>query len=202
MVANDLIDPEAPEASLLLLKPTMQVKHGGGQKMVVGDRTYKQFRHFIDDYAAIVQAKYTSSEQLPEQSEEVSVVMDIWFKIEGVPAEVDQMLLQVDIHRWTESGWSEHRVATSDRPVFGKENLWQHSLSLTARRGTKWADEIRSGQLSPGRYLAKIYIDQGGKLQRDFTIELGEEEFVGQVEIESAWPAGYGQMTAVQFPVE
>ena len=78
----------------------------------------------------------------------------------------------------------------------------QHSLSLTAPRGSQWADEIRSEQLPPGRYLVKLYIDQAGKLQEDFTAELGENEFVGQVEFESRWPVGYGRMTVVKFPVK
>ena len=102
----------------------------------------------------------------------------------------------------TDSGWTEFRVATSDRPVFGKRNLWQHSLSLTAPRGNKWADEIKSQRLPPGRYLVKLYIDQTGKLEKDLTADLGEDEFVGQVEVESRWPAGYGRMTVVKFPVE
>jgi hypothetical protein len=105
------------------MKPTMQVEHGGGQKMVVGDRSHKQFRRFIDDYAATVQGKYTKADQLPGQSDEVSVVTDIWFKIEGVPAKYDKMLLQADLYRQTDSGWTDYRVATSDRPVFGPKAI-------------------------------------------------------------------------------
>ena len=202
MVENDLIDAIDPEKSLLLMKPTLQVEHEGGQKMVVGDRSYKQFRRFIDDYAAMANGKYTKTDQLPAKSSEVSVVTDIWFKIEGVPAKYDKMLLQADLYRWADSGWSEFRVAASDRPVFGKGNLWQHSLSLTAPRDSKWAEEIESKRLPPGRYMVKLYIDQAGKLQKDFTAELGEEEFVGQVEFESRWPDGYGRMTVVKFPVD
>lgn len=202
MIDEGLIDPKEPEKSLLLMKPTMQVEHSGGQKMVVGDRSYKQFRRFIDDYAAIVKGKYTQSEQLPQPSDEVSAVTDIWFKIEGVPAKYDKMLLQVDLYRQTDSGWSEYRVATSDRPVFGKGNLWQHSLGLTAPRGSKWAKDMQAKRLPPGRYLVKLYIDQTGKLEKDFTAELGAEDLVGQVEVESRWPAGYGRMTVVHFPNE
>lgn len=200
MFEAGLIDTNEPEKSLLLMKPTMQIEHGGGQKMVVGDRTYKQFSRFIDDYAAVVHGKYAKADQLPQPSEEVSVVTDIWLKIEGVPAKYDKMLLQADLYRQTDSGWSEYRVATSDRLVFGAKNLWQHSLSLTAPRGSKWAEQIASEKLPPGRYLVKLYVDHTGKLQNDFTAELGEEDFVGQVEVESRWPAGYGQMTVVRFP--
>lgn len=202
MVEAGLVDPVNPDASLLLLKPTMQVDHGGGRKMVVGDRTYKQFRRFIDDYAATRQGKYKTAGELPEPSNEVSVVTDIWLKITGVPARYDKMLLQADLYRWTDSGWSDYRVATSDRPVFGPKNLWQHSLSLTAPRGSDWAEEIRSKQLPPGRYLAKLYVDATGRLQKDYTAELGPDEFVGQVEFQSRLPAGYGRMTVVRFPAD
>src|SRR5262245_44109046 len=96
MLDAGLIDAESPEESLLLLKPTMQVKHGGGQKVVVGDRTYKQFRRFIDDYAATAAGKYKSVDELPEESREVSAVSEVWFKITDVPARFDKMLLQAD----------------------------------------------------------------------------------------------------------
>jgi hypothetical protein len=86
--------------------------------------------------------------------------------------------------------------------VFGGGNLWQHSLSLTAQRGTNWATQIAAAKLPSGKYLAKLYIDQTGKLQKDFTAELNEQDLVGEVELESQWPAGYGNMTIVKFPAE
>lgn len=200
MVEAGIIDPDNPLDSMLLTKPTMQVEHGGGQKLVVGDRTYKQFRNFIDDYASVSNAKYATAAELPEPRSEVSLVTEIWFKLTNVPAKYDKMLLQVDLYRWTGDGWSEHRVASSDRLIFGKGKLWQHSLSLTAQRGSQWADEIKLKRLPRGRYLVKLYIDQTGKLQKDFRAELGDAELVGQVEVNSQWPQGYGKMTAVSFP--
>lgn len=200
MLDAGIINSETPEKSLLLMKPTQQVVHGGGQKMVVGDRTYKQFRRFIDDYAASAKGKYTTAKQLPARNREAAIITDIWLKIEGIPTKYDQRLLQVDLYRQTDSGWSEFRVATSDRPVFGKGKLWQHSLSLTAPRDSQWAKSMLSKRLPPGKYLVKLYIDQTGKLQDDFTAELGKQDFIAQVEVESRWPVGYGKMTVVQFP--
>ena len=201
MLDAGLIDADSPEESLLLLKPTMQVKHGGGQKVVVGDRTYMQFRRFIDDYAATAAGRYKSAKDLPPEDKEVSVISEAWFKIADVPAKFDKMLLQVDLHRWENGHWSEDRWATADRQVFGPGNLWQQTLSLTARRGSQLAAGIRSRPSLPaGRYLAKIYIDETGRLQKDFRAELGADEFVGQVEVESNWPEGYETMTAVSFP--
>ena len=196
-----LIDTDAPEESPLLTKPTMQVKHGGGQKMVVGDRAYKRFRRFIDDYAAVVAGKYTSADQLPEESGEVSASSEIWLKVEGVPARYDKMLLQADVYRREGDGWSKERWASSDRPVFGKGGLWQHTLSLTAPRGFERAGQTRRRpSLPPGRYLVRLSIDQAGELGRDFRKEMGREQFVGEVEVETRWPEGYGSMTVVRFP--
>lgn len=200
MVAAGLIETKDVTKSLLLRKPTMQIEHGGGQKMVIGDRTYKQFRRFIDDYAAIVNGNYHKPDHLPEENDEDSVVSEIWLKIEEVPAKFDQQLLQVDLYYWEGSGWSDNRVATSDRPVFGGGKLWQHSLSLTAPKGSPRAKELNSLKLPPGRYLAKIYIDQDGKLQKDFRSELSDEDLIGQVEFQSQWPIGYGKMTIITFP--
>jgi hypothetical protein len=200
MLDAGIIDPDSPLDSLLLTKPTMQIDHGGGQKLVVGDRTYTQFRQFIDDYANIVNGKYKTADQLPDRSSEVSVVSEIWFKLKDVPTTYDKMLLQADFYRWTDDGWSEHRVATSDRLVYGKGRLWQHSLSLTAPRGSNWAKEIQSKRLPAGRYLVKLYLDRANKLQKDFRAQLAENEFVGQLEVNSQWPGGYGRMTVAVFP--
>ena len=202
MLEFELIDSKNPANSLLLLKPMMQVKHGGGLKMVLGDRTYKQFRRFIDDYVTVVQSKYTKIEQLPEPNPETSVVTEIWLKVEGIPAKFDRMLMQVDVYQKTNTGWSETRVATSDRPIFGGGNLWQHSLSLTANRDSDWAEQLSAQRLPPGKYLVKLFIDQSGKLQKDFTAKLSDEDFIGQIEVESRWPAGYGNMTKVTFPAQ
>lgn len=202
---HELIDVSAPEKSLILLKPLNQVKHGGGQKMLVGDRTYKQFRAFLDDYAASLAGKYQSSEELPQLRSEASQVTDIWFKLEGVPKEFDKLLLQVDLHRWDEKtkDWSSYRWASGDRAVFGGGQLWQQHLSVTAPRDSDRAKQIAANtSLPPGKYRAKIYLDRQKKLEQDFRAELIDEDFVGTVDLDSRWPSGYGKMTVVRFPAK
>ena len=205
MLEAELIDVDKPDQSLLLLKPTLQVEHEGGQKLLVGDRTYKQFRRFIDDYAAVVKGKYKTEDELPKPSDELAVATamknGIWLKLSGVPARYDKMLLQVDLYRRDRRGWSKDRWATADRGVFGKGKLWQQTLTLTAPRQSRRADKIRRVlNLPAGEYLAKIYIDQKGKLRKDLTAQLGETEFVGNVVVKSQWPKGYGRMTVAKFP--
>jgi hypothetical protein len=51
VLSSKLVDPKTPEKSLLLQKPTNQVKHGGGQKMIVGDMAYKGIRAWLEEYA-------------------------------------------------------------------------------------------------------------------------------------------------------
>ena len=51
--------------------------------------------------------------------------------------------------------------------------------------------------LPAGRYLVKVYVDGDGKLGRDWQAVLGDAEFVGQAEVESRWPEGYGSMTVL-----
>jgi cytochrome c553 len=200
---HELIDIEKPEKSLILLKPLNQVMHGGGQKIAYGDRTYKQFRKFLDDYAATLAGKYTKAEQLPAENAEVSAVTEIWFKLEGIPAEYDQLVLQVDLFRWDEKAgdWEKHRSATADRPIFGKGGLWQNHLSVTAPKGSPRAAELLlRPALPPGEYLAQIYIDKRHRFEKEYPAVLGDDDIVGQVEVNSRWPAGYGSMTAAKFP--
>ena len=205
LVEAGLIDAKEPTQSLILQKPTMQVKHGGGIKMVVGDRSYKQFRKFLEDYAAMSSGKYTTAKQLPKQDEEVSRIGEIWLKLTDVPESFDKQLLQVDLYRLEKSsktGWSKDRWATSDRQVFGKGKLWQHTLSLTSARDSSRAKElIGQPTLLPGKYLVKVYVDRTGRLEQDWRAELGERDFVGQIEIDSRWPSGYANMTTAQFPM-
>lgn len=195
-----LIDPATPEESLLLLKPTLKVEHGGGQKMLVGDRTYKQFRKFIEDYAATLEGNYKTAESLPSSSDETAMVSEIWLKLEKVPANLDKKLLQVDVYQMENGSWSEMPIATADRGVFGAGQLWQHNLTLLGRKGSKWAEELREGKLPSGRYLLRIYVDQNDRLSQDFRSPFGRDDIVGEVEITSDWPAGYGKMTIVPFP--
>ena len=65
LIAQGDINVDRPEESLLLLKPLNKVKHGGGIKMLYGDVGYKQFRGWIEDYAASVKGKYRAAGQLP-----------------------------------------------------------------------------------------------------------------------------------------
>jgi hypothetical protein len=206
MVEASIIDVDSPNDSMLLTKPTMQVEHGGGKKLEIGDRTYKQFRRFIDDYIATRSGKYKSAEQLPKLDAEIGVATSmkagIWFKLTGVPKRFDKKLLQVDIYRRDGDGWSKTRWATADRAIAGTKNLWQQTLTITAPRNSRRAKELRRApRLPAGEYRVKIYIDTSGKLQKDPTSPLDDSNLVGETTFSSKWPTGYGRMTTIRFPM-
>jgi hypothetical protein len=199
---HELLDLESPEKSLFLLKPLNQVMHGGGQKMAFGDRTYQQFRGFIEDLAATEAGRYQSADQLPEPPREHSIATGIWLKITDVPAKLDKLVLQADVYRWDErsKSWSSHRWATGDRLIAGDRQLWQQHLSLVAPRESERAAELgRQPSLPAGKYLVRIYVDQENRLEKEYPTSLGAAELVGEVEVTSRWPEGYGSMTVVKF---
>ena len=61
---------------------------------------------------------------------------------------------------------------------------------------------MEAKRLPEGRYLAKLYLDKSDKLSKDFRVELGNEDLVGQLLVESSWPPGYGKMTVAKFPTD
>ncbi len=204
VVDQGLIDIDKPAQSLILQKPTMQVEHGGGQKMLIGDRSYKQFLGFIEDYAKSAHGDYRTLKDLPAPLAEVGRATDIWFKLTEVPESFDQMLLQVDLYRADASqpgGWSKERWATGDRAIFGKGKLWQQHLTVTAPRNSARAKAITAKPaLPPGKYHVIVYVDRTGRLAKNPQETVTERDQIAEFDIDSRWPAGYGSMTIAKLP--
>lgn len=203
LAGTDDINIEKPERSRLLLKPLNEVKHGGGQKMLAGDMTYKAFRTFLEDYANTVKDRYATAASLPKAKVTPATFgTEIWFKITETPPEWAERLLQVNVHAWNgvSNSWEAEPIATSDRAVSGKLKLWQHSLVLLAAKDSDQAKRWRTSKpsLPPGRYLVKAYVDTNERLKREWQSALGESEYVGEVILETKWPSGYGRMTSIQ----
>jgi hypothetical protein len=102
--------------------------------------------------------------------------------------------------------------ARADWGVWGGGKLWQQTLSLVlrdARLVEELLPRLQSDgmyfsvpyRLPAGRYLIRIYCDTEGALERDWRLEIRQPRyFVGEVEVESDWPTGYGKMTVVKAP--
>jgi hypothetical protein len=196
-----LIDLDDPEKSLLLRKPLGVVEHGGGKKFLPGDEGYKAFREFIEDYARTVRDGYARAEDLPADDGPERFGTDAWLKLSNTPPEWADKLLRVDLYAWDrmKNDWQASPIATSDRGVWGEGKLWQHNLALMAPRGSELAKAWQGGKpaVPRGKYLLKVYVDMKGRLADDWKATLGPDDFVGQAEVESAWPEGYSKMTEV-----
>lgn len=200
-----LVNAEKPLESLLLMKPTMQVEHGGGKKMEIGDLGYKQFRQWLEDYAAVTSGAYQTAEELPRTGETEYVGSEIWLKVAPTPDMWADKILGVLIYPFDAASgqFSETPVATSDRRVWGGGKLWQHNLILMAPRGSDLAREFwKLPELPAGRYLIRFYCDATGELEKDWRTELNSSRFfVGETVTESKWQPGYDRMTVLTAPV-
>jgi hypothetical protein len=215
IIDHGLVNVSDPEKSLLLLKPTQQVPHGGGKKLMVGDRTYKAFRQWIEEYAASVRGLPRPATMALVSPGEWLVRSECWLKIEATPPSWGDRPLAVDLFAWdTAKGrWSERVAARADRGVWGGGKLWQQTLSPVLRDARLVQELLPQSQaegmyfsvpyrLPAGRYLIRIYCDTEGALERDWRIEIRQPRFfVGEVEVESAWPTGYANMTVIKAPM-
>jgi hypothetical protein len=201
--AKELVNAKEPEKSLLLLKPLMEVEHGGGKKFLYGDQGYKAFRAWIEDYAKIIGDGYARPSDLPKPASDSKLFgSEIWFKLTGTPDRWGDKLLQVNLYAWNaKSGtWEARPIASSDRQVAAKARLWQHNLTLAAPSDSdlakRWQREKPS--LPPGKYLVRVFVDVEGRVSKDWQATLGDKDFVGEAEVTSRWPEGYGGMTALE----
>jgi hypothetical protein len=202
LARSPLVDTKKPERSMILLKPLHdEVKHGGGVKFLVGDQGYKAFRSFLDDYAAVVNGTYAKVDELPKKPKEVQFGTQAWLKIQNTPPAWADKYVAVKLFAWnpTSKAWETKPIATTDRKVWGGGKLWQHNLTLLtapdSADATRW--KVGTPTLAPGKYLMKVYLDADDKLAKDWKAELNDDDYVGQAVVESRWPSGYGNMTAI-----
>ena len=202
LLASKLIDTDNPTKSLLLTKPLNDVKHGGGVKVVAGDQGYRAIRAWLEDVAAIKTGKYTKATDLPApEPGPKQFGTDVWLKLEKTPDAWGDKLLTVQVFAWdtTASAWEKEPIATSDRVVWGKGKLWQHTLSLLAPAGSARARawEKDKPALPAGKYLVKVFVTSNDKAKTDWKAKPGADEFVGEIEFQARWREGYGAMTVV-----
>ena len=118
-----------------------------------------------------------------------------------LPAALGKQFLRVDLYRREGNGWSTTRWGTADNPIAGEKRLWQNMVTALAPVGSSRAKRIKQHAALPaGRYLAKIYVDRGGKLKKNRDDVLREEDLVGQVEFNGDWPAGYQPPKIIRAP--
>lgn len=202
-----LLNLDRPAQSLLLLKPLAKlpakkedgkfeppssvdpVSHGGGLKMHADDHSYKAMVAWIQDYANVVEGKYTSVEDLPADNwlgtQKMLKFLDV---PEAWPVGTP---VQLFLHSWNETSqsWSDAPVAFTQGTITPKRMVFGAFFQLSSNDKAASADD---DPLSGGRYLLKVYLDSSGKLADDPALLLGEEDFQGQLELnERRWREGF-----------
>lgn len=150
--------------------------------------------------AKIKAGKYKTAADLPAAAKgPLGFGTEAWLKLTDTPPAWGDKLVQVDVYAWDQQAgkWEAKPIATSDRKVWGKGRLWQHTVTLLAEPGSTRAKSFAARAALPsGRYLLKVYVDADDRLAKDWTATLGENEYAGQVEIRAQWKEGYQQMSA------
>lgn len=202
IIENGLINTVNPDKSMILQKPLMEVEHGGHIKFGRGTRTDKQFRRFLQDYAATVTGKYQTTAELPKPTDEVVIATAQHLRMTDIPVELCGKLTRIDLHPWTDSGWSKRAIASVDGMINPKNGVFQGVVFATLPRTIDLAQEVQTRRQFPGgRYLAKLYVDRDGKAAQNRDYEMGVSDLFGQVEFEGEWPAGYSPPKIIKAPV-
>ncbi|MGE3820197.1 MAG: hypothetical protein AB7I30_12325 [Isosphaeraceae bacterium] len=205
-----LINLTDPQKSLIVLKPTSKlpardedgnfakpsygepVSHMGGLKMHVDDPSYKAFIAWIQDYARVVGDQYTSVADLPPDNwHPTKHVLMVRQVPDSLPVGTR---MQLFLHAWDAqaNAWSSERIAftqgqiTPVRNVVGTLFLFGPSGSPTTK-----TPEQETARLAPGKYLIKAYVDDEHRLAENPTLFLGDEDFLGQAEIDARWGEGF-----------
>ncbi len=201
IIEHELINLDDPNKSLILQKPLAEVEHGGHIKFLRGSRTDKQFRRFLQDYAATVSGKYQTASDLPQPTEKVFVATAQHLRVTDWPKEYGGRNTRIDLYRWTDGKWSSEPVASVDGGVNPQNNMFQGVPFAILPRTMEIAKEVeRRRQLPGGRYLVRLYVDRDGEVARNRDYELTAKDFVGEVEFDGDWPPGYQPPKIIKFP--
>jgi hypothetical protein len=203
IIDHGLINLNDPDKSPILQKPLAEVEHGGHIKFARGTRTDKQFRRFLHDYVATVAGKYQTAADLPKSAEQVVVATAQHLRLIDLPPEYGKKLTRVDLHRWTDDGWSDAPVASVDGNINPKNGMFQGVVFAILPRTMDIAKEVeRRRQLPDGRYLARLYVDRDDNSARDRDYEMGATDQVGDIEFDGPWAPGYSPPKILKAPAE
>lgn len=212
-----LLNLEDPANSLLLLKPMSKVPekkadgsfelpspgddltHMGGLKLHKNDQSYKSIIAWMQDYAAVVNGRYKSVNELPADN---WIGSKLVLRLTNASEDwAVGMPVQLFVHGWnakTES-WQDDAVAFTQGTVTPRHMVNGTLFLLAGEASTRLRDlKAEKATLPRGRYLIRAYVDSDSVLVKEPAAMLGERHFAGQAEIKSArWREGFRQAESV-----
>lgn len=203
MEEHGYFDVKAPERSLILQKPTLGVPHGGGEKMVPGDRGHARWLGFVKDWAKVHSTGYRTEAELPKESVARYWNTDLWVRVEAPESGVSwgDKILVVEFYKWPVAGtaYEKSPIATSVRRA--AKDGWQHTLYLTAPAGSDRAKAFdKEAKLPTGKYQVKVFMDKEKRLGKTPDGRLPDSDLVMTLEVSRSFDPGYNQMARLALP--
>ena len=193
LIEQELIDLKKPEKSEVLRKPTLQKKHKGGQKMIVGDETYVRWLAWITDYAKTLADGYRSADKLPAPEQEDAVLSNLWIRIDSTKSWKGNAA-KIEIFAWDAraSAFEGTRCASTVRQA-GPKGV-QHRLFIFAPSGSDRARTQRASKgLPPGKYLIRLWLDRRYDAERGKAPKFSKKP-TAELEVEHVWQKSFAKL--------
>ena len=146
-------------------------------------------------YARVVAGSYKSADELPADNWHPS--RHVIFLTDVPDRWPDGARVQLFVHAWDDAraSWEPEPLAFTQNSLTPRRTLagvlFLYAAADTGRRKIVDLSNPEAARLAPGRYLLKACLDHNGRLSRDPTVLLGDEDYVGQTEIQAKWGEGY-----------
>ena len=196
---RNLINIQAPLASLLKTKALGKDEHGGGVKFPENGHTDREWGLFLSDYAAIKRARYSSSNEIPEFDPIRTWRTGLHLKIKELPSLTAGQYAVVLLHGVTSEGKANAEPAAIGEGRVSKDGAsWGTSLKLIEpahlRRTNASVDW--SSVLPDGRYQLRWIVVDESTMPLEKILLL---PYTMQTEIDSLWNSGHSAAKTISF---
>jgi hypothetical protein len=194
-----LINLETPNASLLKTKALGQDNHGGGVKFPADGQTDREWGRFLENYAAVRNAHYKSSKDLPSFDSIRTWRTGLHLRIKELPQLHEGQYAVILMHRISADGIVDKEpIAIGEGRVSKDGTSWSSSLMILMRSSSRHSEASLDWRalLPEGRYqLRWLVVD-------DSTLTLEEIEAMKSslsVDIDSLWKSGHSSAKTISF---
>ena len=196
---RQLINIEAPRASLLKTKALGKDEHGGGVKFPEDGHTEREWGLFLTDYAEIKRARYSGSNEIPEFDPMRTWRTGLHLKIKELPSLPAGQYAVVLMHSVTSDGKANAEPAAIGEGRVSKDGTsWGTSLKLIepAHLRRTEASVDWSSVLPDGRYQLRWIVVDDSTMPLEKVLLL---PYTMKTEIDSLWNSGHSAAKTISF---
>ena len=194
-----LIDLEKPLASLLKTKALGQDDHGGGVKFPVDGQTDREWGRFLTDYAAIKQARYSSSSDLPKLTAIRTWRNGLHLKLKDLPALPAGKYAVLRVHRLASDGnIVAEAVAIGEGRVAKDGSSWSTTIMLLEPKNSRGSQAAVdwNGLMPDGKYQFQWMVINDSNISIE---EILATPSTAHTNIDSLWKTGHSAAKSISF---